>query len=331
MATPSTFKDVNDPSFIADGETVADTDRFFGGTAGDLPRSRMRSAMLQNIGSQIQLVAGSAGLLFGDPSTGPGFSTSVTPGAGQFGWKTTLPNSASGNVPVGALMLDVTPSADTGDSYQRGIWVEFENGYAGFAECYAIWGNNNTVMPGGGSSVWPGSSDAVGVYGSSRGAATNGINVGTYGNARGALKNFGLFGSINSGLAGGYSVAVGGFNQDGTSSPYGGVFVLGNSNSRFTGSAALLADNGGTATSAIFKAQSASTVKFQVDGNGNTVCSNAALATTATNGFVYLPSCAGAPTGVPTTFTGTVPAVIDTTNGKLWLYYGGAWHFVTLT
>lgn len=58
-----------------------------------------------------------------------------------------------------------------------------------------------------------------------------------------------------------------------------------------------------------------------------------ALATTAINGDFYLPSCAGAPTGVPSLHASfaTVPCRIDTTNGKFWAYYGGAWHFVTLT
>lgn len=50
-----------------------------------------------------------------------------------------------------------------------------------------------------------------------------------------------------------------------------------------------------------------------------------ALATNATAGFAYIPSCAGTPTGVPTAITGKVPMVADTTNNKLYLYLGGAW------
>lgn len=49
------------------------------------------------------------------------------------------------------------------------------------------------------------------------------------------------------------------------------------------------------------------------------------LATTATDGFTYLPTCAGTPTGVPTAVTGAAPAVIDSTNNKLYFYSGGAW------
>jgi hypothetical protein len=51
----------------------------------------------------------------------------------------------------------------------------------------------------------------------------------------------------------------------------------------------------------------------------------AALATNATDGFLYIPSCAGTPTGTPTTQTGTVPLVWDSTNSKLYVYSGGAW------
>jgi hypothetical protein len=53
--------------------------------------------------------------------------------------------------------------------------------------------------------------------------------------------------------------------------------------------------------------------------------------TTATAGFVHLPSCAGTPTGTPTTFTGKTPMVVDTTNGRLYFYYGSAWHYASLT
>jgi len=57
--------------------------------------------------------------------------------------------------------------------------------------------------------------------------------------------------------------------------------------------------------------------------------SSAALATTATAGFLYIPTCAGPPTGVPTAYTGKVAQVYDTTNNKLYCY-NGAWKGVTL-
>ena len=54
------------------------------------------------------------------------------------------------------------------------------------------------------------------------------------------------------------------------------------------------------------------------------VLGNQAVATTATDGFLYIPSCAGAPAGTPTAFTGRVPLVVDSTNNTL-SYYNSSW------
>jgi hypothetical protein len=48
-------------------------------------------------------------------------------------------------------------------------------------------------------------------------------------------------------------------------------------------------------------------------------------ATTMTDGFLYVPSVAGTPTGVPTAITNFIPIVADRTNNKLYIYSGGAW------
>ena len=58
---------------------------------------------------------------------------------------------------------------------------------------------------------------------------------------------------------------------------------------------------------------------------GGIVMGTAAIATNATDGFLWVISGAGTPTGVPTTYTGRVPMYVDTTNSQLWLYLGGAW------
>jgi hypothetical protein len=50
-----------------------------------------------------------------------------------------------------------------------------------------------------------------------------------------------------------------------------------------------------------------------------------AIATSATDGFLYVPTCAGTPTGVPTTVTGYAAIVVNTTANKLYFYSGGAW------
>jgi hypothetical protein len=66
--------------------------------------------------------------------------------------------------------------------------------------------------------------------------------------------------------------------------------------------------------------------RAQITGAGNFVAgASAALATTATDGFLYVPTCAGTPTGTPTAITGMAPIVVNTTNNKLYFYSGGAW------
>ena len=54
------------------------------------------------------------------------------------------------------------------------------------------------------------------------------------------------------------------------------------------------------------------------------------LLNNATTGFAFLPTMAGAPTGVPVAKSGSVPAVYDTTNHKIWVY-DTAWKGVVVT
>jgi hypothetical protein len=68
-----------------------------------------------------------------------------------------------------------------------------------------------------------------------------------------------------------------------------------------------------------------------VDANGNVFMGNAALSTSATDGFFNIASCAGAPTGTPTAFTGNIPMVFDSTDSKLYAYISGAWKSVTFS
>ena len=53
--------------------------------------------------------------------------------------------------------------------------------------------------------------------------------------------------------------------------------------------------------------------------------SGAANATTAVDGYVYVGSCAGTPTGVPTAFTGANAITVDTSNNLMYFYSGGSW------
>lgn len=61
-----------------------------------------------------------------------------------------------------------------------------------------------------------------------------------------------------------------------------------------------------------------------IQSAGSIVCATGALATNATTGFLYIPTCAGTPSGTPAAKTGTVAMVYDTSNNKMYVY-NGAW------
>lgn len=60
--------------------------------------------------------------------------------------------------------------------------------------------------------------------------------------------------------------------------------------------------------------------RLLVDENGNVVINTAALTTDATNGFLYIPTVPGVPSGIPTTYAGRAAIVIDTSNNILFGY-----------
>jgi len=72
--------------------------------------------------------------------------------------------------------------------------------------------------------------------------------------------------------------------------------------------------------------------KMSCETDGNVVIGTAALNTTATAGFMWIPSCAGAPTGAPTApYTNAAALVVDTTNERLYVRVGSTWKYATLT
>jgi hypothetical protein len=73
------------------------------------------------------------------------------------------------------------------------------------------------------------------------------------------------------------------------------------------------------------KFQTNATERVSIPAQGGMLIGTGAIATNATDGFLYVPGCAGTPTGTPTTYGGRVPIVVDTTNYKLYFYAGGIW------
>lgn len=74
------------------------------------------------------------------------------------------------------------------------------------------------------------------------------------------------------------------------------------------------------------------TITFAVSAAGSTILGpQSAVATSATDGFAYLPTCAGTPTGTPTSYTGKAAAVVDTTNNYLYVRVGSTWKKATLS
>lgn len=70
-------------------------------------------------------------------------------------------------------------------------------------------------------------------------------------------------------------------------------------------------------------------IKVDVDGNKVWNNSGSRQSTSATNGFVYMPTSAGIPTGTPAaSYTGAAPTQVDDTNDALYIYTNGAWHKV---
>ena len=50
------------------------------------------------------------------------------------------------------------------------------------------------------------------------------------------------------------------------------------------------------------------------------------LATDATTGFLWVPTCAGTPTGTPDPVPGMLPLVADSLTGTLYLHDGATWN-----
>jgi hypothetical protein len=65
------------------------------------------------------------------------------------------------------------------------------------------------------------------------------------------------------------------------------------------------------------------TLRMVITALGSMQLGAGAVTTTATDGFPYIPTCAGTPTGIPTSLTGMGAIVLDTTNNVLYFYNSG--------
>ena len=81
------------------------------------------------------------------------------------------------------------------------------------------------------------------------------------------------------------------------------------------------------AESADFTAYTNGTKRLTISSTGNLYGTTGTTA--MTDGFFYIPSAAGAPSGVPTAVSGRVPMYYDTTNNNFYVY-NGAWKKVLL-
>jgi hypothetical protein len=147
------------------------------------------------------------------------------------------------------------------------------------------------------------------------GTGTNTINDGGGGTFTPSMFNI-----TTSGQAG-----IAAYVNDGTNNRRIGMFVDN------TNSIAGISVRTGASTTPPLVIYIGASERARFDNVGNVVVNTAAVATTATDGFLYIPTCAGAPTGVPTTFTGRSPLVVDSTNNRFYVYVNGAWKYATLT
>ena len=227
----------------------------------------------------------------------------------------------------GNLGLGVTPSAWSGlggKSFEVGL----VGNYLAVGSANQLWVGTNSYYAGG----WKYASTAAAAqYYQYAGAHQWYIAPsGTAGNAISFSQAMTLDASGNL-LVGGTSVYAATVTSYGSASRSGGIGIRNSAGTAAGAICTYAAGSGGGSTDIIVEStgilylNAGGSERARIPATGGMVVGTAALATNATDGFLYVPTCAGTPTGTPTTQTGTAPIVINTTNNKLYFYSGGAW------
>ncbi|MEK7183999.1 MAG: hypothetical protein AAB701_00560 [Patescibacteria group bacterium] len=89
-------------------------------------------------------------------------------------------------------------------------------------------------------------------------------------------------------------------------------------------------ETNGATTDGNLRIQEGSSSYFTITTTGSVIVGSAALATTATDGFLYLSSMPGVPTGTPTSYTGRVALAYNSTADDLYVY-DGTWEKLNST
>lgn len=120
-----------------------------------------------------------------------------------------------------------------------------------------------------------------------------------------------------------------GFLSYGTNDPTASAYLLvGHDNSN---AVIQSLQTGGASATALQLKVGSNAVALSLETNGDIrIGSTTALTTTSTAGFMFAPAVAGVMTGVPTSRSGFVPIMVDTTNNKIGFYNSG-WKWATAT
>ncbi len=277
-------------------------------------------------------------ILLNNPTTINGKTTltggTLASGTNSFVLTTTMPTSMSGV--TSAINWTIT-GAGSSSQNNRAMLFTYAAGYTGSSKNIAIEIDNLNAGTGTGLNLTGAATNPAGnsALNATTLSTTTGTNQAGYYDASGGNINIGAVGKSVGNKASATNVGLIGaaINAGATSKQIGVLAYIASSDDPTYTSAALVADNGSSASPiAVFSING--TVTAKIDNLGNIIdnATGTALSIHATQGFSYLATCAGTPDGTPSVLpTGAIPYIIDTTGGKLWAYYGSAWHFALLT